>query len=156
MAQTIEVADLKVSACKDDILITYALGSCIGLCIFDPESHIGGLLHYMLPMSKRGSMKNPFAYADTGILMLLQRYQELGGSLSRAVLKAAGGATLNRDEFLFRIGEQNIEALHRELNRFQLRLAGMDLGGTCSRTLRFDLHRGLVLLKKHTQDERPL
>ena len=45
------IADMKCSNNLDDILITYALGSCIGIAIYDPSVKVGGLLHYMLPDS---------------------------------------------------------------------------------------------------------
>ncbi len=51
MKQTVVVADMKIGQ-KWDVLVTHALGSCLGLMVYDPEVQIGGLLHAMLPLSK--------------------------------------------------------------------------------------------------------
>lgn len=32
-------------------LVTYALGSCIAVVVWDPVAKVGGLLHFMLPDS---------------------------------------------------------------------------------------------------------
>ena len=45
------MADYKVGAAPST-LISYGLGSCIGLSLYDPTAKVGGLLHYMLPDSK--------------------------------------------------------------------------------------------------------
>ena len=49
----VEIADLKTGG-KNDELVTYALGSCVGICMYDEGLHIGGLLHAMLPMLMLG------------------------------------------------------------------------------------------------------
>ena len=75
MAQKIvEIADLKTGG-KNDELVTYALGSCVGICMYDEGLHIGGLLHAMLPDAYAGSMEHmdgrrdmcPERYVNTGI-----------------------------------------------------------------------------------------
>ncbi len=58
------------------MLATYALGSCIGLSVYDPKAAVGGLLHYMLPDSAidpARSRQNPYMFADTGIPKLLEQ-----------------------------------------------------------------------------------
>ena len=45
------ISDIKISNASDDVIITYALGSCIGISVYDPVAKVGGLLHYMLPDS---------------------------------------------------------------------------------------------------------
>ena len=74
MAELIKVgmADLKVG--KDPaILISYGLGSCIGISLYDPQTKIGGLLHIMLPDSSQSrATDNPAKFADTGIPLMLE------------------------------------------------------------------------------------
>ena len=52
MAELIKVgmADYKVGS-NPDALISYGLGSCVGIALFDPVSKVGGLSHIMLPDS---------------------------------------------------------------------------------------------------------
>ena len=52
------MADYKVGAAPST-LISYGLGSCIGLSLYDPQAKVGGLLHYMLPGQQAGA---PFGY----------------------------------------------------------------------------------------------
>ncbi len=94
MLLVVGVADMKVSKNKDDVIITHALGSCVGITIYDPVNYVGGMLHYMLPNFSPYSSKNLLMYADSGIPILLKKYQQMGGKLSRAVIKAAGGAAI--------------------------------------------------------------
>ncbi len=66
----VDVADMRVSAVKGDVLVTHALGSCLGITVYDPTTHVGGLLHVMLPLStidpKKGK-ENPYMFVDTGV-----------------------------------------------------------------------------------------
>lgn len=47
---TVGIADMKMLQ-GEGTLITYALGSCIGLCFHDPKLRLGALLHIMLPLN---------------------------------------------------------------------------------------------------------
>ena len=49
---TVNISDAAVSQDMGDVLVTYSLGSCIGVCLYDPAIHAGGMLHYQLPESK--------------------------------------------------------------------------------------------------------
>ena len=51
MRHVVVVSDMKTGK-EGDTLITHALGSCLGLTIYDPVAKVGGLLHAMLPLSK--------------------------------------------------------------------------------------------------------
>ena len=44
------IADYAISS-SPDILRTI-LGSCVGICLYDPELKIGGMCHIMLPSMK--------------------------------------------------------------------------------------------------------
>ena len=51
---TIGISDLKV--CRPpDVLVTYALGSCVGICLLDSVAGVGGLSHIMLPDSTQAT-----------------------------------------------------------------------------------------------------
>ena len=62
------VSDAKASCEAEDTIITYSLGSCIGVCLYDPVVGVGGLLHNQLPESKMDPQKaveKPFMFADS-------------------------------------------------------------------------------------------
>jgi len=141
----IGMADYAVSADPEDVLVTYALGSCIALLIHDSQAGVGGLLHFMLPESKideRKARGNPSMFADTGIPMLFHRAYELGAVKSRLVVRAAGAAQVLDDAGVFNIGKRNYLALHRILWRAGVILRGEATGGTTSRTVKLEVGNG--------------
>lgn len=88
------ISDLKISKNPGDVLVTYALGSCIGVAVYDPLVKVGGLLHYMLPDSTLDANKareNPGMFADTGIPLLFKSCYALGAEKRRMIVKVAGG-----------------------------------------------------------------
>lgn len=44
------IADMKMAQ-GSGMLVTYALGSCIGICFYDPMLKLAALLHIMLPLN---------------------------------------------------------------------------------------------------------
>lgn len=148
MRHVVVVGDMKVGK-KDDLLVTHALGSCLGLMIYDPMMRVGGLLHAMLPLSKinpRKAEANPFMFVDTGVPELFRRVYELGGQKSRLVVKAAGcGQPLGNNE-MFKIGERNYTILKKLLWKNNVLLESEDIGGTASRTVHFDVSSGQIVI----------
>ena len=63
---TVGIADMKMAK-ERGMLITYALGSCIGICLYDQKIKLAALVHIMLPLNMETGRKNPLKYADTGI-----------------------------------------------------------------------------------------
>ena len=59
----------------ENVLVTYALGSCIGLCFHDPRLKLGALLHIMLPINMETGRTHPLKYADTGIRETLRQME---------------------------------------------------------------------------------
>jgi len=149
------VGDMKTGE-KEDLLITHALGSCLGLIVYDPEIQIGGLLHAMLPLSKINRDKaqaNPYMFVDTGVPTLFKTLYEMGAKKSRLVVKAAGcGNPMGRNE-TFKIGERNYSALKMFLRKSNILLEAEDIGGTKSRTVNFDILSGITIISSNGQKE---
>jgi len=153
------VADMKLSNHIDDILVTYALGSCVAVMIYDPVVKVGGLLHFMLPDSSLDSKKaeeNPFMFADTGVKRLFLSAYELGASKKRIITKIAGGASILDDSDFFRIGERNVTALRRIFWRNNVIVEAEDTGGSLNRTVRLSIADGKVWVKNLQGYERCL
>ncbi len=143
------VADMIVSNDAGAELVTYSLGSCLGVTVYDPERKIGGLLHLMLPeshISPEKAVSAPFMFVDTGVPKLFNTFYNLGGDRSRALIRVAGGAQFLDDQRTFNIGERNIRAFEEIIARNGLVIHARDLGGFNSRTLRFDLATGNISL----------
>lgn len=148
MMHVVNVGDMKVGR-DGDLLVTHALGSCLGLMVFDPALRIGGLLHAMLPLSKINQQKaqaNPFMFVDTGVPALFKALYELGGQKKRMIVKAAGcGNPLGTNE-MFKIGQRNYTVLKKLLWKNNVLLGSEDVGGNGSRTVRFDLSTGQIII----------
>jgi len=131
-------------------LITYSLGSCLGITIYDPIKKVGGLLHVMLPDSTIDSAKaasSPFIFVDTGLPRLFHAVCELGADRQRLVIRVAGGAQFLDPGRVFNIGERNQRALEGLLNRNGYTIHARDTGGVRSRTVRLDLSTGKVSIR---------
>jgi len=135
---SVGIADMKISQ-REGELITYALGSCIGICLYDPRLKLAALVHIMLPINMEAGRKNPLKYADTGIRETLKALELKGAARSRLVAKIAGGAKMFEvSGSLGNIGQRNIESVRLVLRREGIRILAEDVGGTVARTLSFD------------------
>ncbi|RLC08380.1 MAG: chemotaxis protein CheD [Deltaproteobacteria bacterium] len=148
MRRVVVVGDMKVGK-KKDMLVTHALGSCLGLMVYDPIENVGGLLHAMLPLSKinlRKAEANPFMFVDTGVPELFRKVYDLGGQKARLIVKAAGcGQPLGNNE-MFKIGERNYTILKKLLWKNNILLESEDIGGMISRTVHFDISTGQIVI----------
>ncbi len=139
----VDIADYKVVQEPQAELITYSLGSCIGVAIWDPKTRVGGLLHYMLPdstVSRGKAENNPAMFADTGIPLLFRSAYKLGAEKKRLVVKVAGGSTLLDDHGTFNIGKRNYAALRKLFWKNGVLIDAEHVGGQFSRTM--TLHVG--------------
>jgi len=148
MNHTVMVGDMKIGV-DGDMVVTHALGSCLGLVVFDPAVKVGGLLHAMLPLSNINPEKaraNPAMFVDTGVPLLFNALYEKGAVKSRLVVKAAGcGNPMGKNE-VFKIGERNYTVLKKLLWKNNILLEAEDVGGMVSRTIHFDVSTGQVVL----------
>ena len=145
------MADCKVAKVAGQVLATYALGSCIGLSVYDPQTGVGGLLHYMLPDSAidpARSKENPYMFADTGIPKLLDAVCSQGANRRRLLAYAAGGASIMDPQAIFDIGKRNTLALRKILWKAGILLAGEAVGGGNSRTVRLEIGTGRLWLQE--------
>ena len=134
----VDIADCKVSDDPNVELITYSLGSCIGVGIWDPKAYVGGLLHYMLSDSKHSPDKAaqcPAMFADTGIPMLFRSVYELGAVKQRLVVKIAGGGSFFQTGEAMNIGKHNYVMLRKIFWRNNVMIDAEHIGDTISRTM---------------------
>jgi len=145
------ISDLKVSSNPADSMITYALGSCIAVAVYDPVAKVGGLLHFMLPDSTLDAGKakdTPAMFADTGIPLLFKSCYKLGADKKRMVVKVAGGASILDESNFFRIGQKNIMAMRKIFWNNNVLIDAEDTGKNFNRTVRIDLGTGKVSIKR--------
>lgn len=153
------MGDMLASNDAQATLVTYSLGSCVGVAIHDPVARVGGLLHAMLPDSTinfdRASSR-PFMFIDTGLPALFHAVYALGGIKQRLVVKLAGGAQFLDEKKIFNIGQRNVEATLSMLERNGVTPHASACGGFNSRTLRLNLGTGALTLDVPGETSRNL
>ena len=145
------VGDFGASKDSGATIKTYALGSCIAVILYDPNSHTAGMVHVALPDSKISAQKTkqrPGYFADTGIPVLLQKMKALNGnSVGRGlVVKLVGGAAIMDKNDVFNIGKRNHLAIKKILWGLGFGPVAEDVGGNFSRTVSVATDSGAVLV----------
>jgi len=147
---TIGMADMKVSADSSDILVTYCLGSCIGLSLYDPVARVGGILHYMLPDDSINPLKGeskPYMFGSTGIPRLFKACYQLGAEKKRLIVKVAGGGQVLNESGMFNIGKRNYAFLRKMLWKNNVMIDAENIGGSINRSMSLQLSDGQVKVK---------
>ena len=153
------ISDCKVSRDPEAVLVTYALGSCIAVALYDPVAKAGGLLHYMLPESaidRAKAAEHPFMFADTGIPRLIEVLRTAGGEPRRMVVRLAGGAQVLDSQGVFQIGKRNYLAARRILWKAGILIAAEAVGGEVSRTTRLEVGSGRLWVRESSGQEQEL
>jgi chemotaxis protein CheD len=150
------LGDMAVSADPEAVLITYALGSCLGMALYDPVARVGALLHAMLPRSDidlARAQVRPSVFVDTGVPALFRSCYALGARKERLRVWLAGAGTLH-DEGAdhFQIGKRNLLVARQLLWKNSVLVHAQDVGGGGARTMTLDIGSGeLVIRASHGQ-----
>ena len=153
------ISDWKINK-GEGMIVTYALGSCVGICLYDKAVQIGGLSHIMLPDSKSvtaGAATNRMKFADTAIPDMLSKMLATGAVKSRITAKIAGGAHMfptNNEKF--NIGDRNVEAVKKTLYDLKIPIIASDCGENFGRTVFFYTADGKMEVKSTTKGVRVL
>ncbi|WP_077177191.1 chemotaxis protein CheD [Carboxydothermus pertinax] len=150
MELQVGIADYKLGSSPVKI-VTYGLGSCVGVSFFDPRLKLGALLHVMLPDSSQfsGQIK-PEKFADTGIPLVVREMEKHGTKKSSLEVKMVGGAQMFSGpgaQTIMNIGERNIAMCKKVINRLGLKLVAEEVGGNKGRTMILDTSTGNVTVK---------
>ncbi|MCR4779937.1 MAG: chemotaxis protein CheD [Ruminiclostridium sp.] len=142
----IGISDWKVGR-GDDILVTYALGSCIGTCLYDKTTGIAGLSHIMLPDSTAiiDGHTTRMKFADTALPDMVDKMRAMGANTAALKAKIAGGAVMfQTTNSKFNIGQRNIEAVKEALRKLRIPILAEDTGLNYGRTMTFWAENGNV------------
>lgn len=148
----IGLGGLEVVRTGRGVLVTYALGSCIGVSVHDPVARVGGMVHLQLANSRDASdpveaQANPGRYVDLGLPLLIATAARCGALASRLRIAIAGGAApgLSGSDY-FAIGKRNLTAVRKWLWQSGLLVTGEDVGGDQPRTMKLDLATGETVI----------
>ncbi len=152
------LGDMRISSDPGVKLITYALGSCIGISAYDPRIILGGLLHYQLPNPAKQQRfeKRPFLYGCYAIPTFFRRLIQKGACKRRLIVKIAGGADKYDLEGILRVGEKNIEIARKLLGKNNIAIAASDTGGEHGRTMSLAIEAGVTEITTPSGETRIL
>ena len=150
VVHVVGISEMRISARPQDVIVTYSLGSCVGLSIYDPVAKVGGMIHCMLPLSTMDvekAQENPWMFVDTGVTGFLQELFRRGVTRRNLVAKVAGAAEIFDRSQVFRIGVRNHTVLRKVLWKNDILLAAEDIGGTTTRTLSLYMTTGQTTIR---------
>lgn len=152
------ISDYKFAR-NPNVIVTYALGSCVGICLYDKQLKIGGLSHIMLPESSMFSKNdiNRMKFADTAIVDLVQELCKLGADRRRLTAKIAGGAQMfevQQGSLVGTIGDRNITSVKSTLHSLKIPILAEDTGLNYGRTVYFDLETGIMKVQSLSRSIR--
>ncbi len=151
------LAEIKISRDPQDVLVAFGLGSCIGVGIYDPILHLGGMLHAVLPSAVNSHDDNQAKYVDSGIVSLMEQLSKLGLNKTRMIVKMAGGANMlniGLKSPSFDIGTRNIEMAKLTFHNLGIRVLNEEVGGQIGRTVRLYVGNGNMTIRMMGGKER--
>jgi chemotaxis protein CheD len=138
----------------EGVLITYSLGSCVAIALYDPKTKIAGLAHILLSSGAANindkSCRLPFKYANIAIPAMVHAMVEQGAEKMNMIAKIAGGACLFESAMqdpIFSVGNQNVEAVKNLLAHENIKIVAEDCGKNYGRTLEFDISTGKLSIR---------
>lgn len=145
------MADLNV-VYESGIIRTTGLGSCVGLTLYDPVTHMAGMAHVMLPSSEtaREGQINIAKYADTAIPALIEKLEQMGAVRRRLEAKMAGGSQMFAFSSMsdtMRIGPRNADTCRAVLEQMSIPLIAEDTGGNYGRTIEMNCQTGILHIR---------
>jgi chemotaxis protein CheD len=132
-------------------LMTPALGSCVGVALWDPALKQGGLAHIMLPSAlETRASGTEHRFASFAIPEMVRLLHEAGSPRRRLAAKVAGGSTMFRaDSSIASIGPRNVAEVKRQLELLKIPLLAEDTGERHARTVEFMLDTGALLVRSY-------
>lgn len=163
LAVAVGLGEYKISQNPAEVLVAYGLGSCVGVGVYDPHLHLGGLLHAILPErlngapSLNGAPPHASKYVDSGLTTLLEQLRQAGARWERLQVRLVGGAKMI-DVFdtykTMPIGERNVLVAQNLLAARRIKIQAQEVGGNAGRTLRLYIASGRMTVRSMGQPER--
>ncbi len=152
---TVKISDMIILNSGYDEIITYSLGSCIGVTLYDPIIKMGGMLHSLLPQAKLNPARaaaNPFMFVDSGLITMLEVFKQKGSISKNLICKVAGGGNFLDTKGFFKTGERNYTILRKVLWKQKIMIKSEDVGGSIPRTMVLYMATGQTAIRSHGKE----
>ncbi|MEJ2529055.1 MAG: chemoreceptor glutamine deamidase CheD [Gammaproteobacteria bacterium] len=141
---------------RNNEIITTVLGSCVSACMHDMVAGVGGMNHFMLPVSngqgwsgKGDLVSTANRYGNFAMEHMINEILKNGGRKRNIEVKIFGGGSIIST--MTHIGELNIKFVRMYLENEGLRLVGEDVGDIYPRKVVYFPATGRVMVKKLKQ-----
>lgn len=138
---------------EPDVILSTVLGSCVAVCLFDPQRHIGGMNHYLLP-GTRGGSGDSVRFGVNAMELLINEMQKNGADRGSIQAKLFGGANINQSGK--DIGAANVAFGKEFLANEGIACLSESTGGTQARRLHFEPVTGAARQMIVPADEAPV
>ncbi len=132
--------------------ISTILGSCVSVCLWDPDAQVGGLNHFLLPYWAEGGGAS-WRYGNAAIEGLIDALVAAGARESNLSAKVFGGARVlaafsaNGHHGSGHLGGRNVEVAQQTLRRRAIPIVAEATGGERGRKLIFHTDDGSAWIK---------
>jgi chemotaxis protein CheD len=138
-------------ATTDDTIIVTVLGSCVAVCLRDPQKCIGGMNHFLLPSDGSPSASPVSESARYGVYameLLVNQMLKLGADKRKLEAKVFGGGNVLKGFTGLSVGERNAEFILDYLYTEQIPILANDLLDVYPRKVYFSPNSGKVKIRK--------
>lgn len=139
-----------------ELAISTTLGSCIAACIWDERAGVGGMNHFMLPLTdkdahevdwgQRGLASDATRYGNFAMEHLINTILKNGGYRNNLKAKVFGGGKVLKK--MSDVGERNIDFVFNYLNTEGIEVVSQDVGSIFPRKVLFEPTTGRAFVKK--------
>lgn len=149
MIVNVHAGDCFVTSEPNEVAAT-VLGSCIAACVRDPIAAVGGMNHFLLPISssRDGGSARFGAFA---MEQLINEILKRGGRRERLEVKLFGGGHVIKSSAA--IGDQNASFALEYLQREGIAVMSHDVGGHWPRNVRYTPVAGRALVRRLRRDD---
>ena len=134
-------------------LISTVLGSCVSVCLWDRETKVAGMNHYLLPGTSDDDAGNSNR-GLTSIRMLIRSMINRRTDLCNVDAKIFGGCnSLYRNKDIFKIGERNVSIALEVLKEYNIHVSAQHVGGHYGRKIVFNTSTGKVKMRLLTKNQ---
>ncbi|RRS06390.1 chemoreceptor glutamine deamidase CheD [Aquabacterium soli] len=131
----------------EDLLIMTTLGSCIAVCLWDRQAHVGGMNHFMLPDSG-GNGNDSGRYGSYAMELLINELMKMGASRMTMEAKVFGGGAVLSGMNSLNVGERNTAFVMDYLKTERIPIVSKDVMDVYPRKVCFFPHSGKAMVKR--------
>lgn len=135
------------------VMLTTVLGSCVAMCLRDPDVGVGGMNHFLLPEGAAAGSGAARRYGAYAMELLINAVLQAGGRRERLEAKLFGGGRMF--DSLHDVGRANADFAERYLRDEGIPVVGGSLRGAGARRIQFWPATGRALQRGVTDRPPP-